>query len=212
MTPEELVAHLQEVDGSAVERHDIQFGQLSIWVPPEKWQAVAQHLKTCGRCRFDMITFICGVDWPDDNQIEIVAHLYSVRRQHHVNMKQRVPRDGGSLPTLSGIWRGADWHERETAELYGVTFSGHPHLVKLLLPEAFEGFPLRKDFLLMTREAKEWDGRENPGPPESSPRPGRVPASAGMSPAKGHAAAAVKPAAAPEEGGPAAAPSEGGEA
>ena len=65
-----------------------------------------------------------------------------------------------------------------------MTCEGHPHLVKLLLPEAFEGFPLRKDFLLMTREAKEWEGRENPGPPESSPRPGRVPTSAGQNPAK----------------------------
>ena len=211
MTPDELVAHLQEVDASGIERHEVQFDQLSVWVPAAKWQELAKHLKTCGRCRFDMITFICGVDWPDDQQIEIVVHLYSVRRQHHINMKLRVPREGGSVPTLSGVWRGADWHERETAELFGVTFEGHPHLVKLLLPEAFEGYPMRKDFLLMTREAKEWDGRENPGPPNSSPRPGRVPTSAGMSPAKGHAAAAVAPAPAPEEGGPAASPeTEGG--
>ena len=212
MTPDELVAHLQEVDASSVERHDVQFGQLSVWVPADKWQNTARHLKSCGRCHFDMITFVCGVDWPDDNQIEVVAHLYSVRRQHKINMKIRVPREGGSVPTLSGVWRGADWHERETAELYGVIFEGHPHLVKLLLPEAFEGFPLRKDFLLMTREAKEWEGREEPGPPDSSPRPGRVPTGSGHSPEKGHVAAAVGRAAPPSEGGPAAPPSEGGDA
>jgi NADH:ubiquinone oxidoreductase subunit C len=205
MTPEELVAHLQEVDASAVERHEVQFGQLSVWVPSAKWQEFARHLKGCGRCRFDMITFICGVDWPDDNEIEIVAHLYSVRRQHKMNMKIRVPREDGRVPTLSGVWRGANWHERETAELYGVLFEGHPHLVKLLLPEAFEGYPMRKDFLLMTREAKEWDGREEPGAPGSSPRPGRVPASVGSSPARAHAAAAVAPAPSPAQGGPAAA-------
>jgi NADH-quinone oxidoreductase subunit C len=213
MTPEELVAHLQEVDASAVERHDLQFGQLSVWVPAAKWQEFARHLKGCGRCRFDMITFICGVDWPDDNEIEIVAHLYSVRRQHKINMKIRVPREDGRVPTLSGVWRGANWHERETAELYGVIFEGHPHLVKLLLPEAFEGYPMRKDFLLMTREAKEWEGREEPGAPGSSPRPGRVPTSVGTSPARGHAAEEAKPAPSPTEGGPAAAPpSEGGDA
>ncbi len=178
MTPEELVAHLHEVDASAVERHDVQLGQPSVWVPAAKWVGFAQHLKGCGRCGFDMITFICGVDWPDDSQIEIVTHLYSVRRQHHINMKCRVARDGGTIPTLSGVWRGADWHERETAELYGVAFEGHPHLVKLLLPEAFEGYPMRKDFLLMTREAKEWEGREEPGGPGSSPRPGKVPTTA----------------------------------
>ena len=99
----------------------------------------------------------------------------------------------------SGIWRGANWHERETAELFGVLFDGHPHLVKLLLPEAFEGFPLRKDFLLMTREAKEWEGREEPGGPGSSPRPGRVPASMGMSPSRGHAAETAKPPAEPSQ-------------
>ena len=185
MTPDELVAHLQEVDASFVERSDIQFGQLSIWVPRDKWQAAGEHLKTCGRCRFDMFTFLCGVDWPDEREIEVVAHLYSVRRQHHINMKIRLPRSDGSVPTLSGIWRGADWHERETSELFGIGFEGHPHLVKLLLPEAFEGFPMRKDFLLMTREAKEWEGREEPGPPGSSPRPGRVPAATSTKPKGG---------------------------
>jgi len=187
MTPEEIVAHLQEVDASFVERSDIQFGQGSVWIPRDKWVAAATHLKACGRCRFDMFNFMSGVDWPDDDQIEVVAHLYSVRRQHHLNMKIRVPREGGSVPTLSGVWRGANWQERETWELFGVAFEGHPHLVKLLLPEAFEGYPLRKDFLLMTREAKEWEGREEPGPPDSSPRPGRVPSPAAHAPAHGEA-------------------------
>ena len=184
MTPEEIVAHLQEVDASFVERSEVQFGQASVWVPADKWVACGTHLKECGRCHFDMFTFMSGVDWPEQNEIEVVTHVYSVRRQHHLNMKIRVARDGGKVPTLSGIWRGANWQERETWELFGVTFEGHPHLVKLLLPEAFDGFPLRKDFLLMTREAKEWEGRENPGPPDSSPRPGRVPTSGGQNPAK----------------------------
>jgi len=179
MTPEELVAHLQEADASFVERSDIQFGQASIWVPREKWQACAAHLKDCGRCHFDLFTFMSGVDWPEQNEIEVVAHVYSVRRQHHLNMKIRVAREGGTVPTLSEVWRGANWQERECWELYGVEFEGHPHLVKLLLPEAFEGFPLRKDFLLMTREVKEWEGREEPGEPGSSPRPGRVPTAGG---------------------------------
>jgi NADH-quinone oxidoreductase subunit C len=176
MTPEELLAHLTEVDASLVERHDIQHGQLSIWVGRERWQECARHLKECGRCRCDLFTFLTAVDWPEDGEIEVVAHLYSVRRQHHIRMKIRVPRDGGSVPTLTGVWRGADWHERETAELFGVRFEGHPHLVKLLLPEAFEGYPLRKDFLLMTREAKDWEGRQEPAGPGTSPRPGRLPA------------------------------------
>ena len=185
MTPEELVAHLKEADATFVERDGVQFGQASVWVPRDKWQACAAHLKECGKCRFDMFTFLCGVDLPDEGQIEVVAHLYSVRRQHHLNMKVRVARDGGSVPTLSGIWRGANWHERETWELFGVVFEGHEHLHKLLLPEAFEGHPLRKDFLLMTREAKEWEGREEPGGPNTTPRPASVPAASSSHPARG---------------------------
>ncbi len=179
MTAEEIVAHLQQVDASFVERHEVRFDTASIWVPVEQWQACARHLKECGRCHFDMFTFLSGVDYAEEGQIEIVAHLYSVRRQHRLSMKVRVPRDGGNVPTLSRIWRGANWYERETAELFGVHFDGHDHLVKLLLPEAFEGYPLRRDFLLMTREAKEWEGREEPGPPGSSPRPGGIPQATG---------------------------------
>ncbi len=97
----------------------------------------------------------------EDQGFEVVLHLYSVRRQHHVNLKTIVAR-GQSLPTLSEIWLGANWCERETWELFGIEFDGHPNLVKLLLPIEFEGFPLRKDFLLMTREAKEWPGEKEP--------------------------------------------------
>jgi NADH-quinone oxidoreductase subunit C len=185
MTPEELVAHLQEVDPSFVSRSEVTFGQAAIDVPREKWVACATHLKECGRCHMDLFNFMAGVDWPEQNEIEVVAHLYSVRRQHHLNMRVRVPREAGSVPTLSGVWRGANWHERETWELYGVLFEGHPHLHKLLLPEAFDGYPLRKDFVLMTREAKEWEGREEPGAPGSSPRPGRVPTATPAAPKGG---------------------------
>ena len=187
MTPEELVAHLQEADASFVERSEVQYGQANVSVPRDRWVACATHLRDCGRCKMDMFNFMAGVDWPEQNEIEVIAHLYSVRRQHHLNMRIRVARDGGSVPTLSGVWRGANWHERETAELYGVDFEGHPHLVKLLLPEAFEGYPLRKDFLLMMREVKEWEGREEPGAPGSSPRPGRIPSPASEHPSKGGA-------------------------
>lgn len=177
MTPEELLAHLKDVDASFVEREEIAFGQLSIWVPASRWQECGRHLKECGKCRFDLFTFLCGVDL-EEQGIEVVCHVYSVRRQHHISMKIVVARDGGRVPTLSGVWRGANWHERETWELFGVEFDGHPHLVKLLLPEAFEGFPMRKDFLLMTREAKDWEGRMEPA--ETSPgRPG-MPAGGGQ--------------------------------
>jgi NADH-quinone oxidoreductase subunit C len=160
MTPDEIASHLTEATG-AVERSEVAHGEVSVWVPTDKWVDVATHLRDCGRCHFDLPTFLTAVDL-EDQGFEVVLHMYSVRRQHHVNVKTQVARDAARLPTLSGVWNGMNWCERETWELFGIDFTGHPNLVKLLLPVEFEGFPLRKDFLLMTREAKEWPGMKEP--------------------------------------------------
>jgi NADH-quinone oxidoreductase subunit C len=95
---------------------------------------------------------------PNDGGLEVVVHLYSTRHNHHLRLK--VPCDAADphCPTVSQLWPGANWHEREASELFGIAFDGHPHLVKLLLPEQFDGHPLRKDFVLMSREAKPWPG------------------------------------------------------
>jgi NADH-quinone oxidoreductase subunit C len=160
MTPDEIAAHLTEATG-AVERSEVAHDEVSVWVPGDRWVDVATHLHDCGRCHFDLITFLTAVDLETDG-FEVVLHVYSIRRQHAVNVKTIVPRETPRLPTLSEVWAGANWCERETWELFGIDFTGHPNLVKLLLPVEFEGFPLRKDFLLMTREAKEWPGLKEP--------------------------------------------------
>jgi NADH-quinone oxidoreductase subunit C len=74
-----------------------------------------------------------------------------------------LPRSAPRLPTATGIYRGAAWHERETHEMFGVEFDGHPRPAPLLLPGGFEGHPLRKDFVLAARAAKEWPGAKEPG-------------------------------------------------
>ncbi|MCA1830718.1 MAG: NADH-quinone oxidoreductase subunit C [Actinomycetota bacterium] len=160
MNPAELASHLEQATG-VVERTDVVHGETAIHVASQNWKQVAQHVHDCGLCHFDFITFLTATDL-EEQGFEIVLHVYSVRRQHHVNLKTLVSRDNPRLPTLSDIWLGANWCERETWELFGVDFDGHPNLVKLLLPVEFEGFPLRKDFLLMTREAKEWPGEKEP--------------------------------------------------
>ncbi|MFA5891126.1 MAG: NADH-quinone oxidoreductase subunit C [Actinomycetota bacterium] len=160
MSPDEIVAHLTEATG-AVERAEVAHGEVSVWVHSERWVEVAAHLRDCGLCHFDFPTFLTAVD-EEDQGFEVVLHVYSVRRRHHLNLKTLVGRENPQLPTLSEIWRGANWCERETSELFGIDFVGHPNLVKLLLPVEFEGFPLRKEFLLRTREAKEWPGQKEP--------------------------------------------------
>jgi NADH-quinone oxidoreductase subunit C len=100
---------------------------------------------------------VSAVDRGEDG-LEVVTELYSNARKINVRVKVRLPGEGGVLPTISDLYPAANWHERETMEMFGVDFAGHPQPVKLLLPEPFEGHPLRKDFALMTRAAKPWPG------------------------------------------------------
>ena len=88
----------------------------------------------------------------------MITHLFSTSRGHHVRLKVACDSESPRCPSLSAVYAGANWHERETWELFGIVFENHPHLVKLLLPEPFEGHPLRKDFELMSRVAKPWPG------------------------------------------------------
>ena len=108
---------------------------------------------------FDWLT---GVDEPPGG-FAVVAHVFDPERHAHLLLRTRVPRADPRLPSVTGVYRGADWHERETFEMFGVVFEGHPHLVPLLLPDGFEGHPLRKDFVLAARVAKPWPGAKEPG-------------------------------------------------
>jgi NADH-quinone oxidoreductase subunit C len=151
-----LVAELGDAVIPVVE-HDL----LTVTVAPGHWRRVAELLRNDPQLTCDFFEFICGVD-EEVEGIGVVLHVYSTRRRHHVQLRTVVPREGGSVPTVSDLWLGADWQEREMAELFGVGFDGHPNLVKLLLPEEFVGYPLRKEFALLTREAKPWPGAKEP--------------------------------------------------
>ncbi|GAA4076492.1 NADH-quinone oxidoreductase subunit C [Actinomadura miaoliensis] len=135
-------------------------GGLAVGVPPELWVDAllfARDELACGF--FDWLT---GVDELTEG-FAVVAHVYSLERGHHLLVRTRVPRDEPRLPTAVGVYRGANWHERETCEMFGVIFDGHPDLKPLLLPDGFEGHPLRKDFVLAARVAKPWPGAKEPG-------------------------------------------------
>jgi NADH-quinone oxidoreductase subunit C len=90
--------------------------------------------------------------------MEVVTHLHSTSLGHDARVKVRLPAEEPTCPTISDLYATANWHEREAAEMFGIVFEGHPLPVKLLLPEPFDGHPLRKDFPLMSREAKPWPG------------------------------------------------------
>ena len=98
------------------------------------------------------------VDLGPEQGFEVVTQLYSIEHHHEVRVKLRLPREDPVAPTISDLYAGCNWHERETMEMFGIRFEGHPQPVKLLLSELFEGNPLRKDFALMSREVKPWPG------------------------------------------------------
>lgn len=130
-------------------------GQLIVRVTPEKRPEALAALKGSG---FAFYSFCCGVDWPEEDRIEVLDHVYSLDRRSRVTLKFDLPRSDPRLPTASTVYAGADWHERETWELFGVFFVGHPKLRRLLLPDWQEGYPMRKDAVLRARVEKPWPG------------------------------------------------------
>jgi NADH-quinone oxidoreductase subunit C len=141
---------------------DESFGGLTIDVGADRWFDAASALRDDPRSACGFFDWLSAYDERDAG-LAVVAHVWSLRHKHSVLFRTRVDREGGRLPTLTGVWAGADWHERETFEMFGIEFVGHPNLVPLLLPDGFEGHPLRKEFVLASRVAKAWPGEKEPG-------------------------------------------------
>jgi len=155
----EIIERLRAQFGDDVVRAEDVHGHPVITVTPDRYHEMAVFLRDEPDLGFDFFDFLSGVDYtPKGRALEVVVHVYSTRHNHNARLKVECDANEPRCPTISDVWAGANWHERETAELFGIDFEGHPHLVKLVLPEQFEGHPLRKDFALMTREAKPWPG------------------------------------------------------
>ncbi len=159
LPPAEIAERVRAQFGRDVLGFEDVHGHAVITVTPSRYQEVARFLRDEPALDFDYFDFLSAVDYtPKGRGFEVITHVYSPRHNHHVRLKVECDAAEPHCPTLSGVWSGANWGEREAWELFGIVFDGHPHLVKLVLPEQFEGHPLRKDFALMTREAKPWPG------------------------------------------------------
>jgi len=118
----------------------------SLLVEAESLSEVAAYLKNTPGLDFDYLTAVSGVDYLDC--FEVVYHLTSIKHNHRLVLKARCyDRDNPVLPSVVGLWRTADFQEREIYDLFGISFAGHPNLKRIALWEGFEGHPLRKDFL-----------------------------------------------------------------
>lgn len=127
--------------------------ELTLMVKRDCIVDIARFLKENEELDFNFLSDLCGVDRVEtDDVFEVVYHLYSIHKNHRVRLKALIPSDKPSIQTVTGIWKTADWHERETYDMFGIKFDGHPDLRKILTPEDFEGHPLRKNYPLDGRQ------------------------------------------------------------
>lgn len=144
------------------------FGTAKVKVSPEGWVGAL----TTARDEFGLVFFswLSAVDWANEVQVgdplvepveeryELIAAVADLTVGHILLFTTDLPKDHPQIASLVGVYSGANWHEREAHEMFGIDFVGHPNLIKLYLPDGFEGHPLLKSFPLLTREVKPWPG------------------------------------------------------
>ena len=146
----------------------VRHGTIKAHVPRDLWiDALTKARDELGLIFF---SWLSAIDWSNevevgdppaedvDERLEVLCTVGDLSEGHRITISTEVPKDDPTMPTATGVYRGANWQERETVEMFGIDFVGHPELKKLYLVEDFEGNPLRKSFPLLSREVKPWPG------------------------------------------------------
>ncbi len=163
----------------------VAFGTIKIRVPAENWSQALETARDEGMVFF---SWLSAVDWTSEvavgdppgeevvERIELLATVADLSTGKRVTFSTDLSAEAPAIDSLIGVYRGADWHEREAAEMFGIVFNGHPNLSHLYLPDGFIGHPLRKSYPLLSREVKPWPGTvdveampEADGPSETNP-------------------------------------------
>ncbi|MBN1692852.1 MAG: NADH-quinone oxidoreductase subunit C [Dehalococcoidales bacterium] len=141
LSAEEIISQLNDKFPGAVE----EAGADSVLVKSDSLLAAAEYLKTAKGLKFDYLNYITAVDYYQ--YFEVVYMLTSLENNHSITLKVRCyTRDNPTVPSIRGLWQGADFQEREVYDLMGITFEGHPNLKRIFLWDGFPGHPLRKDW------------------------------------------------------------------
>lgn len=149
MKPEEIVSRLQARFGERI--LESKTDAVSPWtaVDPAAIAEIAAFVRHDQELLMDHLELLGGVDYKD--RIEVVYVLYSMRHRHRHVLKCRLPRDHPRIASVESVWRVANWHEREAFDMFGIVFEGHSDLRRILCPDDWEGYPLRKDYKFPTR-------------------------------------------------------------
>ena len=143
---QELSSHIGEAAGGLVASADIAYGELTLKTDGARVIELLTFLRDDVQCGFVNLVDICGVDWPARaERFDVVYHLLSPRQNLRIRVKVATGEDQ-PVPSACAVYPGADWFEREAYDMYGILFTGHPDLRRILTDYGFEGYPLRKDF------------------------------------------------------------------
>ncbi|MDP6358372.1 MAG: NADH-quinone oxidoreductase subunit C [Planctomycetota bacterium] len=148
MISEELVSAL--IENPAVSREEVEDVYRDsefpvLMVETDAVAAVCEHLRDTEGYEFDFLKNLTAVDF--EGHMHVIYHLYSTSLRHKIMLKVQVGREQPVVPSVEPVWRGADWQEREVFDLFGIEFAGHPDPRRIMLPEDWQGHPLRKDYV-----------------------------------------------------------------
>jgi len=136
--------------------------QVFVSVKCEKIMDICRYLYEDDDIRMNYLADLCGVDYPENKfRFEVIYNLYSLKYNHRLIVKALIPENNPHINSVEPVWKGANWHEREACDMYGIVFDGHPDLRRILMPDDWEGFPLRKDYPLKGKEGAEYRSFED---------------------------------------------------
>ncbi len=145
---DDLGAHIASSMTNAIEASSVRHGELTLNARADQIVTVLTFLRDDPRCKFTTLIDICGADYPErGKRFDVVYHLLSMHLNHRIRIKIETDEQA-PVPSVAGLFPCADWFEREAFDMYGIIFSNHPDLRRILTDYGFQGFPLRKDFPL----------------------------------------------------------------
>jgi NADH-quinone oxidoreductase subunit C len=152
-----IISKLKNSFGSAIESWEMVGDMFCITVNKDRIAEIMFFLKDDRELNFNFLTTLCGMHYPEKEQLGVVYHIHSFAQNHRIRIKTTVPIGQPQIPTITSVWPAANWMEREAYDFFGIQFEGHPNMTRILNVEDMTAFPLRKDFPLedQTREDKD---------------------------------------------------------